>query len=173
MKWSVSVESVSVERNVVFNDDDTVDATAVIPGNLSEGKDKISQVPKMLTSSAESSMSKNQPEDMSKDQNGNKPQNSVPFPVAPEPTDTLPPDESGEDPDKEPKHGRGHHVAKKLEGVYTWMHNTLPLLEANAVVLCNPDDKIDGIGVYALDDNNELSDMLPPDFATVGAMESH
>ena len=78
-----------------------------------------------------------------------------------------------EDPDEEPKLGRGHHVAKKPKGAYARMHNVLPLLEANSAVLCNPDDKIDGIGVYALDDNNELSDMLPPDFATAGAMESH
>ena len=50
------------------------------------------------------------------------------------------------------------------------MHNVLPLLEANSVVLCNLDDKIDGIRIYALDDNNKLSDMLPPHFSTVGAM---
>ena len=50
------------------------------------------------------------------------------------------------------------------------MHNALPPLKANSVVLCDPDDKIDGIGIYALDDNNKLSDMLPPHFSTVGAM---
>ena len=50
------------------------------------------------------------------------------------------------------------------------MHNVLPPLKSNLAVLCNPDDRIDGIGIYALDGDNELSDMLLPDFATVGAM---
>ena len=50
------------------------------------------------------------------------------------------------------------------------MHNMLPPLKANSVVLCDLDDKIDGIRIYALDDDNELSDMISPDFSTVGAM---
>ena len=70
----------------------------------------------MLTSSTVNPASASKPENVSKDQGDNVLQSSIPFPFASEPADTLPPNELAEDPGKEPKLGRGHHVAKKPKG---------------------------------------------------------
>jgi len=48
------------------------------------------------------------------------------------------------------------------------MADALPPLEANFVSLADPDD--DDIGIYLPEDDDDMFAMLPPDFATVGAM---
>ena len=167
-----SKRSVSVERNVVFNDGDvTVDATAVIPGDLSEGeKDKIIQVPENNTNQIdENAVDEPQPRNTSGAQANSEDQNTVPFPSAPEISDALPSNDVAEDPIEEPKLGRGNRVAKKPQGTYSRMHNALPPLEANAAYLGDPDDG-DGIGIYIPEDDDDTFAALPPDFATVGAM---
>ena len=109
--------TVSVKRNVVFNDDDILGETATIPGDMSEGeKDKVIQAPETVTS--DYSASESQPEATPKTEESNEPQNYVPIPTGPEPADALPPNNLAEDPDEEPKLGRGHHVAKKTKGAY-------------------------------------------------------
>src|SRR6202040_839207 len=77
-KWSVSVE-----RNVVFNDADiNTDTTTVIPGELSEGeKEKIIQIPE---NNSEHNVSENQPENRSEAPAEPDTKNTVLFPSAPE-----------------------------------------------------------------------------------------
>ena len=48
------------------------------------------------------------------------------------------------------------------------MNEGLPPLEANAMCLGDADD--DGIGIYLPENDDDIFAMLPPGFATVGAM---
>jgi len=168
-----SKRSVFVEWNVAFNHGDvTVDATAVIPSDLSEGeKDEIIQVPENNTNQVdENTVNEPQPRNTSRAQVNSGDQNTVPLPSAPEISDALPSNDVVEDPVKEPKLDRGHCFAKKPQGTYSRMHNALPPLEANAAYLGDPDDDGDRIGIYIPEDDDDMFAVLPPDFATVGAM---
>ena len=163
--------SISVERNVIFNDADiTADPTTVIPGELSEGeKEKIIQVPENNSSQPrEPDIIKNQSENRSEAPAEPDTQNTVPFPSVPEVSDPIPADPIEDVPDDEPKLGRGHRVHKKPQGAYSRMHNALPPLQANAAYLADPSDN-DKIGMYISEDDDHLL-TLPADFATVGAM---
>jgi hypothetical protein len=153
LRWSVSVK-----QNVVFNDGDvTVNATAVITGDLSEGgKDKIIQVPENNTNQVDkNAINEPQPGNTSRAQAN---------------SEALPLNDVVEDPVEEPKLGRGHCVAKKPQGTYSQMHNALPPLEANAAYLGDPDDDGNGIGIYIPEDDDDIFAVLPPDFTNVGAM---
>jgi len=161
--------SVSVERNVVFNDADiNADATTIIPGELSEGeKEKIIQIPE---NNSERNPSENQPEIQTEASTDSETQNSVPFPSAPEIPDPIPSDPIEEASDDEPQLGRGHRVKKKPKGAYSRMHNALPPLQANAAYLADPSDS-DGIGMYIPEDDDDgIFSHLPAEFAAVGAM---
>src|SRR5882762_4938951 len=164
--------SVTVERNVVFNDSDvTTDTTAVIPGDLSEGeKEKIIQVPETNTNRTEEDAAENaaNPDNISSNSApDSEEQNSVPFPSPPEASDAIPRDPI-EEPDVEPALGRGRRVQKKPPGAYKRMAEALPPLEANIVSLADPDD--DEIGISLPKDDDDIFATIPPDFATVGAM---
>ena len=167
--------SVMVEQNVIFNDSDVMtDTTAVIPGDLSEGeKEKVIQVPETNTTHAEEDATENpanepNPDNISSNSAPDSEEhNSVPFPSPPEASDALPRDPI-EEPDVEPALGRGRRVQKKPPGAYKRMADALPPLEANFVSLADPDD--DDIGIYLPEDDDDMFAMLPPDFATVGAM---
>ena len=84
-------QSVTVEENVVFNDSDaTVNATAVIPSDLSEGeKEKIIQILKNNTRHTEANVIENPPNKCHIENNFNpsvdpKPQTTIPLPYAPD-----------------------------------------------------------------------------------------
>ena len=50
------------------------------------------------------------------------------------------------------------------------MNEGLPPLKANTMFLGDADD--DGIGIYLLEDDDNIFATLPPSFATVGAMDT-
>ena len=107
-KWSVTVE-----WNVVFNDGDvTVDATTVIPGDLSEGeKEKIIQMPENNRRCTEDNVIKDVTSELHIENNTNlsvdpEAQNTVPFPSAPETSDAILQDPIEDEPDNEPGLGR-------------------------------------------------------------------
>ena len=167
--------SVMVEQNVVFNDSNvTTDAMAVIPGDLAEGgREKIIHVPEMNSSRTKEDATENTANEPNPANNSSdsapdsEEQNSVPFPSAPEAFDAIPQDPI-EEPDIEPVLGRGRRVQKKPPGAYKRMAEALPPLEANVVSLADPDD--DEVGIHLPEDDDDVFAMLPPDFATVGAM---
>lgn len=89
--------SVTVERNVIFNDGDvTADATAVIPGDLSEGeKEKIIQMPENNRRRTEDDVIKDAASEPHIEINPNpsvdpEPQNTIPFPSAPDLSNAMP-----------------------------------------------------------------------------------
>jgi len=100
----------------------TMDTTAVIPGDLSEGeKEKIIQVPK--TNRTEEDVTENAANDPIPENNGSnsapdsEEQNSVPFPSLPGASDAMPWNPI-EEPDIEPTLGHGRQVQKKPPGAY-------------------------------------------------------
>lgn len=167
--------SITVEQNVVFNNGDmTMDTTAIIPGDLSEGeKEKVIQVPETKIShtkedATENPANKPDPDDISSNSSPDTEEhNSIPFPSPPETSDAMPQDPI-EEPDVKPTLGCGRRVQKKPPGPYKRMAEALPPLEANVMSLTDPDG--DDIGIYLPEDDNDMFAMLPPDFAFVGAM---
>ena len=115
-------QSVTVECNVVFNEDDvlTTNDVAIIPGDaLAEGeRDKIIQNPTNTANSNETNI--NQPEAEAEKADtppGHKPTNSIPFPSEPQLANE--PEEVPVEEEDEPPHlGQGHCVQKKPPGVY-------------------------------------------------------
>jgi hypothetical protein len=99
--------SVSVKRNVVFNNADiNADATTFIPGELSEGeKEKIIEIPE---NNSECNLSENQPEIQTEASTDSEAQNSIPFPLAPEIPDPIPEDPIEKASNDEPQCGHGH-----------------------------------------------------------------
>jgi hypothetical protein len=86
--------------------DINVDATTIIPGELSEGeKEKIIQIPE---NNSECNPSKNQPEIQTEASTDSETQNSVPFPSAPEIPNPIPSDPIEEASNDELQLGRGH-----------------------------------------------------------------
>ena len=165
--------SVTVKRNVVFNDGDvTGDATAVIPGNLSEGeKEKIIQNPENNTT--EDDPIKNTSSEPHLENNTNlsvdpEAQNTVPFLSTPETSDAVLQDPIEDEPNDKPGLGRGQWAQRKPPGAYKQMNECLSPLKVNAMFLGDADD--DRIGIYLPEDDDELFATLPPHFATVGAM---
>jgi len=153
--------SVSVERNVVFNEDDvlTENDNVIIPGDaLAEGeKDKVIQ-------SSDSETVNHEPEE-----NSPEPENSIPFPITePEDQPNLP--EIVEDlPDVEPPTGRGAR-ARHPPGTYAKINKQG--LHANIAEYDPEEDeiKIEPWNSDDDDDNNDSWYELPPDFALASAM---
>ena len=73
-----------------------------------------------------------------------EPQNLVPFLSEQEPAEELLPEPLQEE-DPQPELGWGQHVQKKPPGMYKWMAQGLPLLDANIADLQNdiPEDEED------------------------------
>ena len=156
--------SITVERNVVFNENDThtVEIFTVIPGDAStEGeKDEIDKVIQRPTNNAEdveeSAESENQAQN--DDQTTQKPeethQNTIIFPTTPnKPKDDNPNEsEPQTETETEPQaYGRGQR-SRPAPGTYRTMNNGL---------------------VATLAQENEPDDEpLPPDFALIGPMNS-
>ena len=106
--------SVTIKQNVVFHDGDvTVDDTAVIPGNSSEGeKEKIIQNPENTIKCTEDDPIKNTSSEPHLENNTNlsldpEAQNTVPFPSTPETSDAISQDPIEDEPDEEPGLGCG------------------------------------------------------------------
>jgi hypothetical protein len=162
--------SVTVECNVVFNEDDvlTVDNIAIIPGNtLGEGqKDKIIQHPKKNANCDDNAQQNVSEPDQNKanSQVNPEPPNSIPFPSKP----SKPQLEPAKDQNESLQMGRGQHVVKKLPGAYKQMADTLPLLTANIAEFYLQDDN-EEIGVeFPEDDDDDLTMDLPPNFGLIG-----
>ena len=119
-KWSVMAE-----KSVVFNDGYvTADATAVIPGDLSEGeKEKIIQIPKNNTKCTKEDPIKNTSSEPHLENNTNlsvdpEAQNTVHFLSTPENSDAILQDPIEDEPDDEPGLGRGQQAQRKPPGAY-------------------------------------------------------
>ena len=167
--------SVTIKQNVVFHDGDvTVDATAVIPGNSSEGeKEKIIQNPENTIKCTEDDPIKNTSSEPHLENNTNlsldpEAQNTVPFPSTPETSDAISQDPIEDKPDEEPGLGCGRQAQRKPPGAYKPMNGGLPPLKVNTMCLGDADD--DGIGIYLPEDDDDIFARLSPSFATVGAM---
>jgi hypothetical protein len=162
--------SVSVERNVVFNENDIrdVNGTVTIPnGALSEGEreiEKVIQYPENHLEKAQNEQDNVNPpekEPLNEDQDP-KIQNTVPFPSVPEP-------ETNFEPDPEVDHeyfGHGRRVPPKPKGINKKMH-------AGLVAAIAQDESIDDDdpSVEIQDEDRGYSDSLydlPPDIAMVG-----
>jgi hypothetical protein len=99
-------QSVTVDRNVVFNDSDmTMDTATIIPSDLSKGeKEKVVKVPKMNINHTEEDATANNLTPENNDSNSApdaKKHNTIPFPVPPEASDAIPCNPI-EEPDIEP-----------------------------------------------------------------------
>ena len=161
--------SVTVERNVVFNEDDvlTADDVTIIPGDtLAEGeRDKIIQPPSGNNAKHDNV---SEPEPEANSQPEAEPPNSIPFPSEPE-TVSETQLEPLDDQDEPPQMGRGHRVQKKPPGAYKHMAHALPPLEANIAGIDLNDDDLD-IKIELPEDEESWSANLPPDFALLGGM---
>ena len=120
--------SVTVERNVVFNEDDvlTTNDVAIIPGDvLAEGeRDKIIQGPTNNTNADETHVNQPEVEAEKADAPPNpEPTNSIPFPSEPHPADE-PEEVTVEEEDEPPQLGQGRCVQKKPPSVYKHMADT-------------------------------------------------
>ena len=158
--------SVTVERNVVFNEKDirTADGTATFSsGALSEGeREKIIQYPENVTQNQEKDHIDEEDAEKQKSTDETNPStsNTIPFPIAPEPDS-----ESQVIDDEHQEYGHGKRVAPKPKGIYKKMH-------AGLVAGIAHDE--------SPDNNNQPPEILedrgysncfyefPPDFAIVG-----
>jgi hypothetical protein len=135
-----SKRSVTVERNIVFNNGDVMmDTMAIIPSDLSEREnEKIIQVPEMNTNRTKEEANENAANDPIPENNSpnsatdSKEHNSIPFPAPPEASNAMPQDPI-EELDIELALGHGHRVQKKPPGAYKHMAQALPPLNANVV----------------------------------------
>jgi hypothetical protein len=164
--------SVTVERNVVFNQNDvrTPDEHAIIPGDaLAEGeKDKIIQHPSDNVENAIKTADKAENDDKPDTQTISNIQteketvpvvqefNSVPFPPI-------------SDPELETQnYGPGKRVAPKPQGIYKQMNGGLVAGVAHA----EPIDDEDPALIEISDDYEHMLTDLPSDFALVGGLNS-
>ena len=174
--------SVTVERNVVFNENDiqTLDEHAIIPGDtLTEGeRDKIIQAPSHNAENSTKTVNTENSEKpdiqtvikpQSEEQtvlNLQEPQssNSVPFPPI-----SKPATETKDDEEEPQMYGCGHRVEPKPKGVYKKMHAGIfagiadhenqPLDDENSLIKSNNDDE------------RTFADLLP-DLALIGGPTS-
>jgi Reverse transcriptase (RNA-dependent DNA polymerase) len=161
--------SVTVEWNVVFNEDDvlTTDDVTIIPSNtLAEGeRDKIIQPPSSNNAKHDNV---SEPEPEANSQPEAEPPNSIPFPSEPETISQMQL-EPLDDQDEPPQMGWGRRVQKKPPGAYKYMADALPLLEVNIAGINLNDDDLD-IKIELPEDKESCSADLPPDFALLGGM---
>jgi len=163
--------SVTVERNVVFNEDDvlTTNDVAIIPGDaLAEGeRDKVIQNPNNNANSDETNINQPQAEAEKADAPpGPESTNSIPFPSEPQPADE-PEEVPVEEEDEPPQLGRGRRVQKKPPGAYRRMAEAKPPLVANIAEFDLRDDEEQ---IQFPEDDDDVASDLPPDFALIGCM---
>jgi Reverse transcriptase (RNA-dependent DNA polymerase)/gag-polypeptide of LTR copia-type len=157
--------SVSVERNVVFNENDVQndDGTVPIPEALSEGEkeiEKVIQYPKNHVENLEKGVPDQQTEPKVSDP---KP-SSVPFPQIHDQAVETPDDEAdGEGDDAQGRPQR----AGRFKGNYKGMTAAVTMFEEADEAVCSPQDVVDDDRGYS----NCFYD-LPPDFAMVGQVGS-
>ena len=168
--------SITVERNVVFNQNDVCEAENITISSrdtLSEGeKDKIIQNPesnvKVVEKYENNSNSpvhhQSEPRNTSTVQE-EKESNTIPFPTVPE-TENQPKSTSNDDDDLL-QLGHGQHVAPKPQGVYKKMHFGLVagIAQSNGL-----DD--DELSIELSDDHDKAFMDLPPDFALISGLNS-
>src|ERR1700749_3800812 len=112
------------KRSITVDSDVTMDATAVIPGDLSKGeKEKVIQVPNTNISHTKEDVTENpanepNPDNISSNSAPDSEEhNSIPLPSLPEASNAMPQDPI-EEPDVEPTLGHGRRVQKKPQGAY-------------------------------------------------------
>ena len=170
--------SITVERNVVFNQDDVHNAeniTITSGDALAEGeKDKVIQNPESNVKSVENpendlNLPVQHHSDAEKDATVQDPQdpNTIPFPTVSESENE--PKENPKDDEQSQEYGHGKRVAPKPQGIYKKMHFGLVAGVADA----EPLDDGDPLTDPTTSNNNEEDFMdLPPDFALIGGLNS-
>jgi hypothetical protein len=152
--------TVSVERNVVFNQNDVrvSDASVTFSGTQSEGeKDKVIQYPENVVEIPQKDqISDDQPENKTSDDAKDQSTSStIPFPSIPEPTNVKEPD------DEDPQHQERSQRSGKFKGTYKGMTAAVTVLDNKS-----ESNRLEEV-VDVEEDINNCFYNLPPDLAMV------
>jgi Reverse transcriptase (RNA-dependent DNA polymerase)/gag-polypeptide of LTR copia-type/GAG-pre-integrase domain len=164
--------SVTVERNVVFNEKDLRgnDGTVMLPGGVqSEGeREKIIHYPETAEANPEKDpVNEDQPENKGSEDEQNA-SNTIPFPSVPD--RNAEPDTPGDE--NTQQYGRGHRP-RKVKGAYKDINDGLTAAVSFSEEQTDVDEPVDLEEVVDDDDGGYFNYYdLPPDFAMVGYSQS-